>query len=319
MNKMKTRHQIFFVISAMMLCSCATTLNQPLQRIFIATDNNIKSVTVKRSALTDSTLIRIDAPKSYYVPRSPRPLIVELQLDSTKKVISLKARNSFAYWANIYFTYGLGMLVDRDNIKRYAYPRKNYFSVEKDTIIKRHSFTPVRKGTINLSLSLPFLGIFDLQSDNGKYTSAGIFGLETGIDFFYKNNHYVSVNIGVGTDATIVEHLGPEYFETGSSLFASVRNNNVIGSFDIGYGINLSRLQWRKNFIGDTINLNQSLKNTALGFSFSAQYRMGNYFRFGLLYQPDLFTTNLSPAFNYQHYISLSLIWKLPVRNAKEK
>ena len=317
MNKLKTKFRIFLSVSSMLFTSCATTLNQPLQRIFIATDNNIKSVTVNRSTLTDSTLIRIDAPKIYYVPRSPNPLIVELQLDSTKKIIVLKARNSFAYWANIYFNYGLGMLVDRDNTKRYSYPQKNYFTVE-DTTIKRHRFPPIRKGTINLSLSLPFLGIFDLQSGNGKYTSAGIFGLETGVDFFYKNNQYVSVNIGVGTDATIVEHLGPGYFETGSSVFASVRNNHVLGSFDIGYGINVSQLQWRKMSIGDTINLDQSVKNNALGFSLSAQYRMGNYFRFGLLYQPDLFTTNRSPAFNYQHYISLDLTWKLPVRNAKE-
>ena len=314
----KTRYQIFFIISAMILCSCATTLNQPLQRIFIATDNNIKSVTVNRSTLTDSTLIGIDESKIYYVPRGPKPLIGELQHYSTKKIVILKARSSFAYWANIDFNYGLGMLVDKNSTKRYAYPQKNYFSVE-DTTIKRHRFPPVRKGTINLSLSLPFITIFNVQSNNRKYNSIGIFGLEAGMDFFYKKDHYVSFNIGAATDASIVDHIGPGYFETGSSLFASVQNNYVIGSFDIGYGINLSQLQWRKKTIGDTINLDQSVKNTALGFSLSAQYRMGNYFRFGLLYQPDFFSTNLSPAFNYQHYISLNLIWKLPVRNAKEK
>lgn len=112
----------------------------------------IRAISVSKSHSTDSSLLEIGAAKSYYVERSKKPLAVELQLDSTKKTILLPSRSSAAYWANIYFNYGIGMLVDKDNLKRYAYPKRNYFTV-KDSTIKRYSFAPIKKGTVNLSLS----------------------------------------------------------------------------------------------------------------------------------------------------------------------
>ena len=94
------------------------------------------------------------------------------------------------------------MLVNRDNLKRYAYPKRNYFTLE-DTTIKRHAFAPIRKGTINLSISWPLPSFFHLQSETGNYNSSGPFGLQTGMDYFYQNNHYVSLNFGAATDALV--------------------------------------------------------------------------------------------------------------------
>lgn len=317
-NAMRQIHILYFTIfiaSTFLFSSCATILNQPVQRIFISTDKNIKAVSISKSLSVDSSLLRIDAPTIYYIARSTKPLEVELQLDSTKKTIFLKARNSFAYWANIYF-YGIGMLVDRDNIKRYAYPKRNYFTI-KDTTVKRYAFAPIKKGTINLSLSLPFPSFFNLQSEEGNYNSVGVLGLQTGIDYFYKNSQYISLNFGAAIDA-FGEYFGPGYREFGTVLYANAMNNNVVGSFDFGYGINLSKFQWKRTTIGDTINLDQSIKSTALGFSLSAQYRFGNYFRFGFLYQPDFLRLNRQPTLKYQHYLSFNFIWKLPIKNASE-
>ncbi|MEO8962558.1 MAG: hypothetical protein ABI325_11795 [Ginsengibacter sp.] len=299
---------------ALLSSSCATILNQPIQKVAIATDKNIKAVSIIKSLSVDSSLIRIDAPRFYYMVRSPKPLEVELQLDSTQKTVFLKARNSFAYWANIYCNYGIGMLVDRDNTKRYAYPGNNYFTL-KDTTIKRYAFAPVRKGTINLSLSLPLPSFFSLQSETGNYNSVGALGLQAGVDYFYKRDQYLSLNFGAAIDA-FDEYFGPGYREFGTVLFTNIMNNNVVGRFDFGYGINLSKLQWRRTTIADTINLDQSIKSTALGFSLSTQYRFGNYFRLGFLYQPDLLRLGNSPALKYQHYISINCTWKIPLKNA---
>ncbi len=317
-HAMRQIHTFYFTIFlALLLSSCATILNQPMQKVAIATGKNIKAVSIGKSLSVDSSLIRIDAPRFYYLVRSPEPVEVELQLDSTKKTTFLKSRNSFAYWANIYFNYGLGMLVDRDNTKRYAYPRNNYFTAE-DSTIKRYVFAPVRKGTMNISLSLPLPSFFNLQSEKGNYNSVGAFGLQTGIDYFYKSNHYVSLNFGAAIDA-FGEYFGPGYREFGTVLFTNVMNNNVVGSFDLGYGINLSKLQWKRTTVGDTINMDRSIKSTAMGFSLSAQYRLGNYFRIGILYQPDILTLNHLPVLKYQHYISFNFIWKLPIKNAIER
>ncbi len=315
------RFTIFYLIIifplTVLFSSCATILNQPVQRIFISVDKNISSVSVNKSLATDSSLTRIDAAKNYYIVRSKEPLAVELQIDSTKKTILLPSRNSTAYWANIYFNDGLGMLVDKNNVKRYAYSKRNYFAV-KDTMIKRSSFAPITKGTANLSFSWPFTSFFNLQSETGNYNSTGPLGLQTGVDYFYKNNRYVSLNFGAATDI-FGEYLGKGYYESANLLFANLMNNNIAGRFDFGYGINLSKFEWRRKTIGDTINLDKTIKSTIAGFSLSIQYRFGDYFRFGILYQPGIFGLNATPVLKYQDYISLNLTWKLPLKNGMKE
>jgi hypothetical protein len=304
---------IFFFLLAALLSSCATLFNQPLQKISVSSDEKIKINSVDKVLMSDSSPAYNNGPKRYYVQRSNRPLYINLQIDSVKKTIILKAKNSFAYWYNIPSNYGIGMLVDKDNLKRFGYSKYNYLAV-KDTAIKIYRFAPAKKGSINLALSLPILNGFCLtDSSNGKYNSAGIWGLEAGLEYFYTSNAYLSLNIGAATDV-FGEHIGTGYFETGSTLFASARNNNVIGSFDLGYGLNLSKLIWKKTFSDSAVSTEQSKKSIGLGVSLAAQCRIGNYFRLGLLYQPCIINTSFKPVVNYQHYLSLNLIWKLRVK-----
>jgi hypothetical protein len=85
---------VFFML---LLSSCATIINQPLQKIFIATDKNVKVISVEKAVLMDSSK-HTNARKEYFVKRSNTPLIITVQADSTKKIIVLKSKISFAYW-----------------------------------------------------------------------------------------------------------------------------------------------------------------------------------------------------------------------------
>jgi hypothetical protein len=298
-----TKFQVIIIGFSTLLSSCATLLNSPVQKISISSDRKIHVVSVDQAVLTDGT-------GSYYVPRSNNPVIVKLQIDSTEKTIALTPKSSFAYWFNIYCNYGIGMLVDKDNPKRYGYARRNYFKLQ-DSTIKRVRFAPIKKGTVNLSLSLPFTTIFNAQTTDNHRNSAGLLGLEAGVDYFYRDNKYLSINVGTATDR-VGEYFGPGYVQTATTRFTSLRNNHVVGSFDLGYGINVSRPRWTIHTLGDTIKIDESVKSIGLGLSLSAQCRVGNYFRLGMLYQPNLWNTSFKPSFNYQHYISLNLVWKLP-------
>ncbi|WP_462250321.1 hypothetical protein [Ferruginibacter sp.] len=299
------------VVLLFFLSSCATIINQPLQNIFIATDKNIKVISVEKAVLMDSSK-HTNARKEYFVKRSNTPLVITVQTDSTKKVIVLKPKNSFAYWYNIAANYGIGMLIDRDNVKRFTYQQSSYVSVEDSSItIKR--FAPIKKGAINLSLSLPFTTVFNMIDSSGKYNSAGIYGLEAGIDYFYSTNHFLSVNIGAATDV-FAEHFGPGYYETGSTIYASVKNNNAVGSFDLGYGINVSKLTWSKITLDSATTFYKRKSNINIGLSLSAQYRVANNCRLGVLYQPGLLNTSFKPAVSYQHYISFNCTWKLRIK-----
>jgi hypothetical protein len=229
----------------------------------------------------------------------------------------LKPHNSPLFWVNIYFNYGIGMLVDLSNPKRYDYPSKNYYYV-KDSLILRHRFAPMQKGTANLSFSLPFTTIFSVRSLGKQYNSAGILGLETGLDYFYKENRYLSLNVGAATDRLPVDYFGPGYVQTAVAVYASARNNMLLGSFDLGYGISVSHLTWSRVPIGDSLLTTQSQKSTGLGFGFSAHYRLGKYFQLGVLYQPTLLSNSISPSFAYQHFMSLNFTLKIPVKKANK-
>ena len=167
---------------------------------------------------------------------------------------------------------------------------------------------------MRLSLAWPFFNDFSIRSPQGAYHTNGIFGLEASWEVFYKKDRYISLSAGAATSNAPVDRFGKGYIQSADNLYASIRANRVIGSFDIGYGISLSEPVWVQHTLGDTVNLDRSFKNTALGLSLSAQYRLGNYFRMGVLYQPGILSANLSPALHYQHYISVSFIWKLPLK-----
>ncbi|HUZ59884.1 MAG TPA: hypothetical protein VMU83_14000 [Hanamia sp.] len=308
MTRNNKKYSVILFVSLAILSSCATILNGPVQKILITPGKNIKILSVEKVALVDSSLIGMNAQKAYYVVRGTQPLKVNIQVGSTKKLVFLKARNSLAFWANIDFNYGLGMLIDKENVKRFAYRKRNYLTATNDTSVTITRFAPIKQGTIKLSLSPSYLNGFSINKIDNQYNNSGVWGLETGLDYFYKDNHYLSLNLGAATDR-FGEYLGIGYFETASTLYASVRNNNVIGSFDLGYGLNLSELNWTNQTMNAPIQIIQSVKSIGLGLSFSAQYRLGNYFRFGFLYQPVLFC----PGFDYQHFTSFNLIWKFPI------
>ena len=293
------------------ISSCATLSNSPAQKIWIATDSTITHLSVEKSILIDSSIQGSRKPASYIVPRSARELAIHFRLDTIEKTLLLHPRNSFAYWYNILGNYAIGMLVDRDKDKRYAYPAWTYLT-KNDTGVHRHRFPSIPKGQLRLSLGYAPINILSLKSPEGQYAAFGVFGLETGLDYFYKKDRYLSLTVGAATSAAPVDHFGKGYLRRANTFYANIRNNYVIGSFDLGYGISMADLQWVRTTLGDTVNLNKTTNNIGFGLSLSGQYRIGNSFRIGLLCQPNLLNTDHSPTFNYQHYISLNFCWKIP-------
>jgi hypothetical protein len=297
----------------LLLYSCATFLNKPVQKIFISTDAKVKILSVEKALAIDSSYLGKPATKAYFIPRGKKSLTVTVQVDSTIQHLSLKPKNSFAYWLNIPENYGIGMLADKDNVKRYDYPIRNYLKA-KDSMVERTRFCPIEKGSINFSLSLPFINMFDVKTRNTNYRSGGPFGVEGGIEYFYKQNRYLSINTGAATDAFGEYWLFDSgYFDHNTAWFTAFRNNHVVGSFDFGYGIHLSQLKWTRQF-GDSSKKTLSVKNVAMGPAFSSQYRVGNYFKIGVLYQPMFIDIRSRSFTKYQHYLSFAAIWKLPLK-----
>lgn len=279
--------------------------------IHIAKDEKISRVSVDKALFSDSMEREARDFGTYLVRRSRETMFIHAGLDSSEKIIRIQSHNSLAFWLNIQ-NYGIGMLVDKSNSKRYGYRKWNYLKLN-DTGVTLRRFAPVPKGTTRFSLSVPLLNVFSLKSPEGQSTTAGPLGLEAGVDYFYNRNRYLSLSLGVGS-SVFVDHLGNGYYNTGHTFFGSIRNNQVIGSFDLGYGLSFSDLLWSKVTIGDTVNRDKSVRSLGIGFSLSLQYRLGNYFRFGLLYQPTVFSMNSPQSFGYQHYLAAGLAWRWPIK-----
>jgi len=300
---------VIFLMPAI-FSSCATVLNGPTQNIRITADEKIKDISVENAFFIDSLAGEPHGSGMYSVLRGRAPLSIHARLDSGEKIIRILPHNSIAWWVNIE-TYGAGMLVDMKSPKRYAYRHWNYLTL-KDTTILLRRFAPVPKGTLYGSISYSLVNTFNMRSPEGRSITGGPLGLEIGIDYFYSSDRFLSFSAGAATSA-FVDHIGGSY-NVGRTFFGSIRNNLVIGSFDLGYGLSFSDLLWTKINTGDTVNHSRTVKNPGVGFSCSAHYRLGRYLRFGMLYQPSLFSVDRSMSLGYQHYLSAGLTWTLPIR-----
>jgi hypothetical protein len=325
-------------------CTHVISVQRPVQRIYITTATNVKVVLVGdakpihlparhgkavngfspfkgKKYLSPEQFLKVThkqslkaerKSKGYFVIRSNQPLPILLQVDSTKKTIYLHPRQDYGRFLNMKYIFTPKDSLNEYAGKRWIYPRKNVLTVT-DTGIDISRIKPVKQGTVNLTMATG-LQIFSLKRSAGQYNNGGIFGIDMGVDYFYRENRFLSFNAGAA--AVPVLFLGNitsgplyDYVEKGSVVYTSVRNNMVKGKFDAGYGLSFSRLYWAEIPV-DTVKVTgRKERTTGLGLSFSAHYKVTPNCRAGILYQPNLVNINRSPAFGYQYLISVHITW----------
>ncbi len=291
-----------------------------MQRVYVSTPKNVKIVlvngikpddlpiTIKSypEALEAAKIKRLS--RGYLIQRSDKLLPIVLQIDSIQKTVFLQPRRTYSWLLNAKYLFGPKEPPDYYIGKRWLYPKKSFITAN-DSIISHVRISPEKRGAVYITLS-PSIPIFDLKTHDGRYFSGGIFGYELGADYFYKKNKFLSFNIGAATDKIPVDHFG-DYEEEANTLYTSIKNNMVFGSFDIGFGISLSRLFYSKTYYDSLIRL-ESIKTTGLGLSFSAHYKLTRNLKVGFLYQPNLLSLNSSPTFSYQHYMAFQCTLSIP-------
>lgn len=121
------RTSVFFLLTFMLLSSCATIMNKRNVHLAILTGVPVKVVfgndTISSRKITSSR-----NRTEFVVPRQKDSIKLTLLTDSLKKNIVLHSGNSFAYWLNVVSTAGVGVLVDKSSNKRYTFPKQ--FSVD---------------------------------------------------------------------------------------------------------------------------------------------------------------------------------------------
>lgn len=300
---------------SLLLASCASLTNQKWTRSTIYTTEPTKIV------FRNDTIKTLKNKAKLTLERKNAPLEIIAITDSLNKKVTINAINSFAYWGNIPCNYGIGMLVDKNNPKRYTYPKEVYLN-SSDTINRFFSYEQGNnKGQLLLHLSLPYINIFQLTPVNeDTKRNTGFCGISIGLDYFHSRNQYVNISASGVMD--LFAPMGPidisgEY-ELMSSAYFSLSNNHKIKRFSFGYGLSYVENTWDFRNYGEdeTAPTREPVKktNNALGLIFSSYFQAIPHFYIGVIYRPTFLRLDIAPTFKYEHLISIDFAWKIRLK-----
>lgn len=291
-------------------CSCATYINGDKTSIVIGTDRHakveIQSQTVYTSKNSVSVLVR----------RSSNPLEIKISADSIQKIITVKPQNSFLFWVNIPFNYGIGMFVDRHHAKRYTYPREIYSSLADSSRTYKKSI-PYHLGKNFITISVPHMNSFFVKPDivTKSITNTGFFGVGLSFDHYYHGNKFLRVSIGAVTNFAIPFPAPYDYWgdlTTLSSEYLNITNNYQVNKFLLGYGVSFARNSWKHS---DTytipVTYYGSQDNAAIGIVLQSYYKLSPSFYVGAIYRPTFIRFPSAHTLQYEHLISLDLSWRI--------
>ena len=309
---------IILVLICALFSSCATILNKE------KTSSTIYSQSAATIIVNQDTVITVNNKTTLVLERSKDPLEITILTDTLMRKVSVNARGSMAYRMNIY-NYGLGLLLDYNNKKRYNYPSKIYLNPQ-DTIKGYSLFGEANnKGDFFLHVSIPYVNSFLFTPDDEtQKVSTGFMGISLGMDYYHSEKQFLSFT-GSGVLAFLAPVPAPVHYggirEHFSSAFISLSNNHKIRRFSSGYGISLANNIWNLRNHGDIqmeiyppIVVESVLKrNNAIGLLFSTYFQTGQYFNIGLVYRPTFIRLNTirDLRYQYEHLISLDLAWKV--------
>jgi len=320
---------LLLLLLPLCLSSCATIFNRKEYKLKIyAYENNVKAK-VNDSVYTLPAYVK--------VKRSKENLAVQFITDSLTRNVTIKSSvNPEFIYGNLAFLQfaPAGYIADCFTDKRFYYGRKLLFkSWDTTTVFTPPIFSgvkkyfaqkyPVQKGQVNMSISIPYINGFYMQPQGeGVRMNAGFFGLSAGLEYYYKENTFAKITIASAIDFDFfipvpIEGDGP--YQSTRNFNISLTNNHKLSRFVLGYGVSYAKNTWQYhtgNGFDETFGTimptpSRKEVSESLGLSFNAYHQFTKDFFMGVVYNPTFYDVSPSGQFNYQHIISLDLMWKV--------
>jgi hypothetical protein len=218
---------------------------------------------------------------------------------------------------NIFGNYGIGMLVDKHNPKRYGYPRQVYLNLQGSTNRYYH-YIPSSPRQFYFLISIPYVNNFLIKPENNVSTSrmkTGFFGASLGLDYYYKQNKFLRISAGAVANFPIpfpapLDISGD--IESMSSEYLTISNNYQLNRFLLGYGLSFAKNSWRYfNNTTTPILYYGNQDNAAMGIVLQSYYKLGRTFYLGAIYRPTFLRSSSNHSLQYEHLISVDLSWRL--------
>ena len=274
--------------------------------------------------INQDTIRTVDNKTTISVPRSNDDLNITVQTENITKTVTVNAGNSVQYYSNILFNFGIGMLVDADNPKRYSYPSVIYLNSE-DTLNEYNNYPQAsQKGKFAFHLSLPHVNSFYLKPEKESAKSnTGFWGLSLGLDYYHTDNQFLNISFSGAADFFLPIPAPVDLYgvhELMNSVYVSSSNNHVMNWFTVGYGIAVSRDNWNRKDYGslpDSLVTQHTIKDPinktgiSLGTIFTVYYRQSEVFNIGLVYRPTFIRFSAAQVFRYEHLVSIDFAWKI--------
>ena len=180
------------------------------------------------------------------------------------------------------------------------------------------TFRPYGPGEWRLKLGLPYANNFLLRPvDEGLRSRTGWVGLEVGVEHQRSARSFLALegSLNGAAGALGLMHTEGE-FERYISGSLSFSNNVLLGRVSLGLGISVARNTWSytRTFVADSTPSSRPLvdrRTTDLGLIFNGYCRIGRAFHAGLIYRPYIFTFDVRDPWQYQHVISIDLMWRI--------
>ncbi|MEM9671061.1 MAG: hypothetical protein AAF992_00605 [Bacteroidota bacterium] len=310
--------KIIFVSLVSLLCTgCATLLNRPVTNITLHTS---KPTTIVYQSDTLNTEHHNRC--TILVNRSPEPVQLSVEQDSLYHSIRIPSKNSLAYYLNIVYTAGLGMLADKDRPERYAYPRQVYFNLAETPLAYSRHGRGNRQNQRYVRVSIPYVNHFRLAPANeSNKINTGFWGISLGLDHYYSSQQYLNLTVGAVTDFDApfllpYERVGEQ--ESMFSVYFNVSNNYRINRFHLVYGLSYAINTWnlryhdRQNAPPPTREPTTKTSHT-LGAVVPAYVQLGEQLMIGVVYRPTFLRFNINPTLAYEHLVSLDFVWRVHI------
>ncbi|WP_026755909.1 hypothetical protein [Sediminibacter sp. Hel_I_10] len=177
------KHISWLFMSMLLLSSCTTILNSKTTKVKIYAPEHSKIIYKKDTLVLDEAFVKI------HPIRSKDSLSFEVLQDSITAQFNFKRKTSGLLFLNIPYTYGLGILVDLTNEKRFTYPHNIRF-VEDSSLNQlyttKEKIAPFKRNTIFIYTSpLRAIDVFSRPT------------VTLGTEYFPRDNFSVSAEYGM--------------------------------------------------------------------------------------------------------------------------
>lgn len=329
--------RLFLIAILLIMSSCATVLKKSTYKL------NVVSPGADDKVEVDGKVYPL--PADILVKRSKEDLHIRLLSDTTSIDFTVEAypHGTFLYanllWSSVC---PVAYAIDLTNPKRFHYGRqivlnRNATQLTLESPVRKELDAyfgqkfPRQKGDFVFVGSVPLINNFYLQPEGqSTQSSTGVLGVSLGLDYFYKNNRYVSLSTGIVTDGVPIGEFYEGPLESMSSTYVTLTNNHQRKRFHWGYGFNLSRNRWRWEYLYRTEPtpivpiLEGPIKyikrsSTGVGFTLDAYHQAAEHFMVGIIYRPTLFRFDPAPKWAYEHVISLDFKILVSTFQSKKK